>query len=141
MPARAEAAVSAAPPVAGADHPALTGEPLDGPTYENLRLALGSGFDGAVDIYLDDARKRVADIHAAVEAGDTRGLLRAAHTLKSASRYLGVLPLADLCFVLEHAAESGDITTAESVAALVHPAFDRAEAALQAAVDYASPEP
>jgi two-component system sensor histidine kinase/response regulator len=140
LPARAEASTPpAARPVPGADHPALTGEPLDGPTYENLRLALGAGFGGTVEIYLNDAHQRVADIATALEAGDMRGLMRAAHTLKSASRYLGVLPLADLCFVLEHAAESGELTTAASVAALIQPAFDRAEAALQSAPDAAAP--
>ncbi len=131
LPASGPASLPSSIPVAGEDHPALTGEPLDAPTYESLRLALGAGFVGVVEVYLEDGRKRVADIRAALESGDSTGLVRAAHTLKSASRYLGVLPLAELCFVIEHAAESGDTTTAQSVAALIQPAFARAEAALQ----------
>ena len=112
LPAESSTLVLPSVPVDGQQHPALDADPIDAPIFENLRLALGAEFGNVVGIYLDDAHKRLTDMQAAITAKDGRALNRAAHTLKSASRYLGILPLADLCSTVEIAAEHGDIATA-----------------------------
>jgi two-component system sensor histidine kinase/response regulator len=135
LPAESSALVLPNVPVDGQQHPALEADPIDAPIFENLRLALAAEFDNVVSIYLDDAHKRLADMQAAAAAGDGRSLNRAAHTLKSASRYLGILPLADLCSTLEIAADHGDMATAVPLVPVVELAFERAEQAVRHAVE------
>lgn len=135
LPAESSALVLPDMPVEGQQHPALDADPIDAPIFENLRLALASEFETVVGVYLDDAHKRLADMRSAADAGDYRSLNRAAHTLKSASRYLGILPLADLCSTLEIAADHGDLETTGPMVSLIERAFERAESALRQAVE------
>jgi two-component system, sensor histidine kinase and response regulator len=135
LPADSSALVLPKVPVDGQQHPAQVADPIDAPIFENLRLALASEFENVVNIYLEDAHRRLADIQTAVSAGDSRSLNRAAHTLKSASRYLGVLPLADLCSTVEIAADHGDLATAGPMIPIIEQAFERAEIALGLAIE------
>ncbi len=138
LPAESSALVLPDVPVDGQQHPALDADPIDAPIFENLRLSLASEFENVVRIYLDNAHKRLADMQTAAAAGDGRSLNRAAHTMKSASRYLGILPLADLCSTLEIAADHGDLETAVPIVPLIGLAFERAENALHHAVETGS---
>jgi len=135
LPAESSTLVLPSLPVDGERHPALDADPIDAPIFENLRLALASEFENVVGIYIEDAHKRLADMRAAAAAGDGSCLNRAAHTLKSASRYLGVLPLADLCSTLEIAADHGDLATAGPMVDLIGQAFERAENTLRDSLD------
>jgi signal transduction histidine kinase/CheY-like chemotaxis protein/HPt (histidine-containing phosphotransfer) domain-containing protein len=139
LPAESSALVLPDVPVDGQQHPALDADPIDAPIFENLRLSLASEFENVVGVYLDDAHKRLADMQIAAASGDGRSLNRAAHTLKSASRYLGILPLADLCSTLEIAADHGDLETAGPMVPLIGLAFERAEKALRLSVEASLP--
>lgn len=60
-----------------------------------------------VEAYLSDGATHVAEVEAAVSAGDAAALVRPAHTLKSSSATVGALRLAGLARELEVLARSG----------------------------------
>jgi HPt (histidine-containing phosphotransfer) domain-containing protein len=60
-----------------------------------------------IDTYAADAPTQVEALRDAVVAGDVDGLVRPAHTLKSASASLGALGLSELCRQLEASAKAG----------------------------------
>ena len=65
---------------------------------------------------LADAPEQLEALNASLAAGDVAGLVRPAHTLKSASASLGALGLAELCRQLELAAKAGSLEgAAESI--------------------------
>ncbi len=65
-----------------------------------------------IQLYFENGPKLISTIKESVAAGDTESLHRAAHSLKSNSRYLGAYHLADLCQQLE------TITKTKGVAAV-----------------------
>ena len=58
--------------------------------------------------FLRAARQQAAEIVAACDADDRRGVESVAHKLKASSRSVGALALGELCAALEHAARAGD---------------------------------
>ena len=59
--------------------------------------------------YRTDGAVRVADMRAALAAGQAEDLRRAAHTLKGSSASLGALDLADACRSVEGRARDGEL--------------------------------
>jgi HPt (histidine-containing phosphotransfer) domain-containing protein len=86
-----------------------------------------------VEAFLADAEVHVADVSAAIAAGDLDALVRPAHTLKSSSATVGAERLAGLSRALELAGRSG--TSAEATPAHadeLRAAWGDASAALRA---------
>jgi HPt (histidine-containing phosphotransfer) domain-containing protein len=65
------------------------------------------GVDDIVLTYLDALPRRCGEIAKAIADGDAESVSRTAHTLRTASAFLGALPLAELSGLLEHEADSG----------------------------------
>jgi HPt (histidine-containing phosphotransfer) domain-containing protein len=65
-----------------------------------------------VDVFLEEAPVRLAELSSGLEAGDAVLVGRAAHTLKSNALTFGALGLADLAQRLELTARSGDLSDA-----------------------------
>ncbi|MCA1570515.1 MAG: Hpt domain-containing protein [Chloroflexi bacterium] len=89
-----------------------------------------------IEAYLADGESHVADVEAAVAAGDAPALVRPAHTLKSSSATVGAERLAALARILETAGRSGTLDTAagEHVAGL-RQAWGEAGAMLRAWIE------
>jgi len=68
---------------------------------------------GLVDVFLEEAPVRLAELSSGLERGDAVLLGRAAHTLKSNALTFGALELADLARRLELAARGGDLSEAQ----------------------------
>jgi HPt (histidine-containing phosphotransfer) domain-containing protein len=87
----------------------MTG-PIDDDAFgQTLEMVDGDlGFLGElVAAYRTDGQSRLADMRAALKAGDSEGLRRAAHTLKGSSASLGANDLAEACREVEAAARGG----------------------------------
>ncbi|RZI42466.1 response regulator [Herbaspirillum sp. HC18] len=80
--------------------------------------------------YLSSARRSASELRAACFAGDPRQAGAAAHKLKSASRSVGALALAEICAVLESGGAADD---AGAIAQNI-PQFETALAAVEAAI-------
>jgi HPt (histidine-containing phosphotransfer) domain-containing protein len=65
-----------------------------------------------VDVFLEEAPVRLAELRSGLESGDAVLLGRAAHTLKSNALTFGALGLADLSERLELTARGGDLSEA-----------------------------
>lgn len=84
--------------------------PIDDAAFDQTLEMVGGdlGFVGElVAEYRTDGANRVADMRAALSAGDAEALRRAAHTLKGSSASLGANDLAEACRVVEAAARDG----------------------------------
>jgi len=91
-----------------------------------------SGFlAGLLCKYLHSSRELVAALHDAVENGDTAALRDAAHSLKSASAFLGAVKVAALCQSLETMARESSTEAAAATIAALEPEIERARAALE----------
>lgn len=62
-----------------------------------------------VNVYLDDAPKRVAEIQATYNAGDAQALHRATHTLKGSSANVGLMGLHVACRELDDLVRTGEM--------------------------------
>lgn len=81
--------------------------------------------------YLQEGAVRMAELRVAVDSNDCSSIQEVAHTLKSSSALLGVLPLADLLQQTEDAARVGTPSVA-ALAALAEAAYARAAEAITA---------
>ncbi len=63
-----------------------------------------------IELYFENSSKLICTMKESLAAHDPEGLHKAAHSLKSNSRYLGAFPLADLCQQLEVMSKSEGIT-------------------------------
>ncbi|MCP9884016.1 Hpt domain-containing protein [Synechococcus sp. ATX 2A4] len=111
-----------------------TPEPAINPTaWAELRALGGDEADAMVaeliGMYQEDAAGLVATIRAAAAAGDAPGLADATHALRSPSATLGALPLAECCRLVELAARSEGLASAERIEPLLTE-FERVRAAL-----------
>lgn len=85
---------------------------LDVDVVEGLR-SLGADFLARlVPVFVLAAPDRLADVRAAVEAGDAAVLADAAHALRGSAANLGGLRVAAVCARLEEAALIGDLQAA-----------------------------
>jgi HPt (histidine-containing phosphotransfer) domain-containing protein len=95
---------------------------LDRATLDSLMDSVGGDAEFMVDLidtYVADAPDQLEALKTALTVGDVAGLVRPAHTLKSASASLGALVLAERCRQLETAARSGSLDGAgESIEGL-----------------------
>ncbi|HEY6057398.1 MAG TPA: Hpt domain-containing protein [Candidatus Limnocylindrales bacterium] len=90
---------------------------LDGAVLEALRDSVGGDVAFVADLvqtYLEDGAHQLDAIEAAVAAGDAPGLVRPAHTLKSASLTLGVMRLGELSRSLERRGRAIELAGAEA---------------------------
>jgi HPt (histidine-containing phosphotransfer) domain-containing protein len=103
---------------------------------DELRASVGDDRAFVVDLiqaYLSDGEKHVADVEAAIAAGDAASLVRPAHTLKSSSATVGADSLAAAARELELAGRSGTLGEAATErAAGLRAAWNEAGAALRA---------
>jgi two-component system sensor histidine kinase/response regulator len=60
-----------------------------------------------IDVYLVDTPNRIAQLHQALDGGDTETLVREAHTLKSSSANVGALGLSALAKEMESCGRRG----------------------------------
>jgi histidine phosphotransfer protein HptB len=92
---------------------------LDQATLEALMDSLGGDAEfmaELIDTFVADAPEQLEALNASLSAGDVEGLVRPAHTLKSASASLGALGLTERCRQLELAAKAGSLDgAAESI--------------------------
>lgn len=61
--------------------------------------------------YFETSLQLVANLRDAAAAGDTDQAMRAAHTLKSSSGFLGAKDFADVCRQIEAATREGDLAS------------------------------
>lgn len=107
---------------------------IDVTVLNRLRSAMGSG--GAkmlvdlIDIFLEDAPKKVAEIVAAAKLKDARTLRDAAHPLKSSSASLGAKLFSELCQQLEEMGIDENLRGAEEGAEALMAEYERVRKAL-----------
>ncbi|MBE7941552.1 MULTISPECIES: ATP-binding protein [Ramlibacter] len=101
----------------GAQAPADAGsrlpEAFDVQAVQERFLGDASLFGRARAIFLRDAQGRIAELAAALQAGDASGARRMAHGLKGSSATLGAQQLAAQCARIEHAADPLAIAVAD----------------------------
>lgn len=105
-------ALSRARPLEGTGTPSAegAGATLDASAVASLRELGGEAFLAQViDTFLSDAPALVATLRTTYEEGDTEGLRRAAHTLKSNGQTFGAGRFSELCRELELRARSGEL--------------------------------
>jgi len=85
-----------------------------------------------VDLYLEDAPPRLAELDAAVGRGDATAVADLAHALKGSSANFGSGPMVAACRELEVAARSGDLDGAADRVARITGELARLRAALEA---------
>jgi HPt (histidine-containing phosphotransfer) domain-containing protein len=108
--------------------------PIDDESFAQTVAMVGGDVGFVRDLvaeYLADGTLRVADMKAALAAGEAEDLRRAAHTLKGSSASLGALGLADACRAIEIAAREGRLDGLEADIASVAEQFDVVVAALR----------
>jgi HPt (histidine-containing phosphotransfer) domain-containing protein len=115
----------------------VTDEPnaIDRATYDALVEMVGGDrafIDDLIDTYLADAVKQLADLDAAIAAGDASALTRPAHSMKSSSLNVGALELARLGRELEAQGREGQIAGAEERVAQAHRLFESVRTSLLA---------
>jgi HPt (histidine-containing phosphotransfer) domain-containing protein len=105
-------ALSRARPLGGTGSASDEGEgaSLDASAVESLRELGGEEFLAEViDTFLSDAPALVAALRTTNEEGDTEGLRRAAHTLKSNGQTFGAGRFSELCQELELRARGDEL--------------------------------
>jgi PAS domain S-box-containing protein len=114
------------------------GAGLEASALESLRSLGGDEFLAeVVDAFLSDAPALVATLRTTYDRGDTEGLRRAAHTLKSNGQTFGAGRFSELCRELELRARNDEL---DGTAALVdriereYPALERTLAGLRSRV-------
>ncbi|MEW6353403.1 MAG: response regulator [Pseudomonadota bacterium] len=109
--------------------------PVDYRVLEGLRELQTEGAPDVVteliDIYLDDSPLLLQSLQAAVAQNDTRGLRRAAHSLKSVSGNLGAKRLSALSKELEEMGRLDDLRGAEKKLAQLLHEYDAVKHALE----------
>jgi signal transduction histidine kinase/DNA-binding response OmpR family regulator/HPt (histidine-containing phosphotransfer) domain-containing protein/PAS domain-containing protein len=108
---------------------------LDTAALENLLAVLGGEFEYLVELidsFLEDAPQLLAELNQSVEAGDTAGVRRVAHSLKSNGADFGATTFSNLCKELEFQTKSGELGGSADMAAQIVAEYGKVEAALQA---------
>ncbi len=125
-----EMTLAALPPPAAPDMAVL-----DPAALENLLSMLGGEFvylEELIDSFLQDGPQLLAELGRYVEAGDSEGTRRIAHSLKSNGADFGATTFATLCKELEIQAKSGELAGAADLAARIVAEHGKLEAALRA---------
>ncbi|HEU4838660.1 MAG TPA: response regulator [Micavibrio sp.] len=74
---------------------------IDYALLEEARSLLKDKFDLLMDHYIEDVENYIRDIETAAACGDMEAVVRPAHTIKSTSKRMGALRLADLALAIE----------------------------------------
>ena len=116
-------------PAAHASAPSLdeiaSMEGIDSDIFTNAREMLGDKLGTVISYYLEDADNYISRIAEAIEKNDPNAIVLPAHTLKSSSKQLGVMAIADLAARIEVNARlqmSGE--EAEDLLSLLRPMQD-----------------
>jgi signal transduction histidine kinase/DNA-binding response OmpR family regulator/HPt (histidine-containing phosphotransfer) domain-containing protein/PAS domain-containing protein len=108
---------------------------LDPTALENLLSMLGGKFVYLVELidsFLEDAPQLLAELNQCIEDGDSAGVRRVAHSLKSNGADFGATTFSNLCKKLEMMGRSGAIGGAADLAARIIAEYGKVEAALAA---------
>ncbi len=132
-PAGAAAGVQAAVDAAETDpEPA---NPIDRESLDRLRALdtdpAGKLLDRIVQRYLDSSPELIATLRKELASGNAVGVREAAHSLKSASGFLGATKVMNLCQSLENLARQNSLDEAAEMLAALEPAFEHAKTALE----------
>ena len=131
----AEGPAHPAPPQDDGDGRAV----LDEATVDELRaLFAGSDVTVLVQLFLDHADERLAQIRSTHASGDVDGFRQACHTVKGSSATLGALRLAAVCSDLEAEAREGRLPPTAAVDALAVE-LERASGAMRATFAMTAP--
>jgi HPt (histidine-containing phosphotransfer) domain-containing protein len=107
---------------------------LDMNVIQSLRELGGDDDPGLVaeliDLFLQDAPARMAEVADGLGSGDFQLLERAAHTLKSSSANIGAQGLSALCFEIEKKARQGSDDGLEPLIEASRETFAKVEKAL-----------
>src|SRR5690606_37757254 len=135
-PAPAPAPATAAPASGIAPPPALP-PVLDREILDDLRAMLGGDLDHLIDVFLADTPRLIGTLEQAATGPDYDALRDAAHSLKSSSANLGAMSLSAAAKRVELGARERLLERPAVAVALVANEFNRARAALRAAVSEA----
>jgi len=114
---------------------ALDAAVLDPTALENLLSMLGGEFvylEELIDSFLEDAPLLLAELNQSVKCGDSAGVRRVAHSLKSNSADFGATALSSLCKELEMMGKSGAIDGATDLAVRIVAEYRKVAVALEA---------
>lgn len=108
--------------------------PLDVDTLGELRKLAGDDhlfLSELIQQYLLDAPGYISAICEAIEQGHVDGVVKAAHTFKGSSRYIGALSLVELCLKLEEQGKAGENGNFEELVAAIKKEYSRVRVALE----------
>ena len=106
----------------------MTHDPVDTATFTELQDTAGAEFVAElVGTFLEEAPQMLAELRAALPAGDAQGFRRAAHSLKSNSNTFGALLLGEMARQLELGGLPADAAPIDALQA----EYERVAAALQ----------
>jgi HPt (histidine-containing phosphotransfer) domain-containing protein len=109
---------------------------IDKAVYDDLKDAAGADFVlELVAAFLEEAPGMFADLHAALDAGDSDSFRRAAHSIKSNANIFGAHAVAAPARALELMEVSGATTEVRDLITQLEAEFARASAVLRGAQD------
>ncbi|MGE4313440.1 MAG: ATP-binding protein [Pseudobdellovibrionaceae bacterium] len=111
---------------------------LDRELFDGFRDVMGDKLAQAMAVYFESSEGYIEAIRQALEADDPRAVAEQSHTLKSSSRTMGAVALADACEAAEHRARKDLGTISEDVKILcdtIFEAYDEAIAAFGEAME------
>ncbi|MBT5231720.1 MAG: response regulator [Methylococcales bacterium] len=95
-----------------------------------LKENLEEGFEGALQIFLDDMPNKIAVLTQSLSCEDAVLVERTAHSLKGSSSYVGGLALAKVCYQLEMQAGLGNLSEGEALLAQIKVLLEEVSAVL-----------
>ena len=117
------------------DETTFEGPTLDLEVIEGLRELGGDDEPGLVleliEMFLDDAPERLAEMTQGVDTGDLEMMVRSAHTLKSSAANMGAMLLSQICNAMEVAARDEDARRFRSMTEACRTAYDASARALR----------
>lgn len=84
-----------------------------------------------LNLFLQEAPKRIQRLEAAWQSGDHVEVHRAAHSLKGSAGNIGARPMFAVCRDLDDQAQSGDLTRSADLVAALAREYARVEAEIQ----------
>jgi CheY-like chemotaxis protein len=113
--------------------PPLNGGVLDPKALADLLTMLGGEFvylEEIIDSFLEDAPKLLTELDQFVEEGDSAGVRRIAHSLKSNGADFGAMTFSNLCKDLELVGKSGALNGSAHLATQIATEYEKVAAAL-----------
>jgi HPt (histidine-containing phosphotransfer) domain-containing protein len=99
----------------------------------------GHFFRELLEVYLNDALKRVEEIEQSIAAGDAAVLTRAAHTLKGSSANFGAHALVAVCRDMEMSGKRGAVAEAAAMVPTLKAEDARVRAAMEQLLRHSPP--